>query len=396
MTDGIEKKLKRRELLQSSLIAGGMLLLGFEKLAWAHLLQPQIDRLFAGGKLAGVIDFAREANVPMEKVLGAELDGRLYTDLSNLAPERARTPTESFYIRTRASELLPNDKTWGIKFGGLVAKLFELSMAELKKMAKPMGLHLMECAGNDRRVHFGLMSAAEWTGVPLSEILENAKAKPEGTRILISGFDTYRTKSMSSLPGASWIFSREELISARAFLATEMNGSALTKDHGAPVRLIVPGWYGCACIKWVNEIAFTDDMAPATTQMQEYATRTMQIGVPRLAREYQPARIEPAAMPIRIEKWLVGEKTRYRVVGILWGGARVAKDLEIRFNPEEDYVPVDSVEQSANDSWSFWSHAWMPKQTGTFMLRLRVKDAGITARRLEAGYYMRTVEIQEI
>lgn len=396
MADRIERKLKRRELLQGSLIAAGMLLVGFEKLAWAYALQPEIYAQFAGGKLAGVIDFTQEANVPMEKVLGAELDGRLYTDLSNLAPERRRTPTESFYIRTRASELLPNEKGWVITFGGLVAKPFELSMAELKKMAKPMGFHLMECAGNDRRVHFGLMSAAEWTGVPMSEILENAKAKPEGTRILISGFDTYRTKSVSSLPGASWIFSREELISAQASLATEMNGSVLTKDHGAPVRLMVPGWYGCACIKWVNEIAFMDDMAEATTQMQEYATRTMQKGVPRLAREYEPARIEPAAMPIRIEKWLVGEKIKYRVVGILWGDARVVKDLEIRFNPEEDYVAVDSVGQSANDSWSFWSHAWTPKQTGTFMIRLRVKDAGITARRLEAGYYMRTVEIQEI
>jgi DMSO/TMAO reductase YedYZ molybdopterin-dependent catalytic subunit len=101
---------------------------------------------------------------------------------------------------------------------------------------------------------FQLMSAAGWSGVPLVELLERVRFKPQSTPVLVSGFDTYPTKSMSSQPGASWIFSWDDLKRARAFLATEMNGQPLTKDHGAPIRLIVPGWYGCACIKWVNEI----------------------------------------------------------------------------------------------------------------------------------------------
>jgi DMSO/TMAO reductase YedYZ molybdopterin-dependent catalytic subunit len=96
-----------------------------------------------------------------------------------------------------------------------------------------------------------------------------------------------------------------------------MNGKPLTKDHGAPVRLIVPGWYGCACIKWVNEITLVDDGAAATSQMQEFAGRTQQMGVPKLVRDYQPARIEQVAMPTRIEKWMIDERIVYRVTGIL-------------------------------------------------------------------------------
>jgi DMSO/TMAO reductase YedYZ molybdopterin-dependent catalytic subunit len=389
-------KVGRRELLRGAVVAGGALLVGFEKMAWPRAIQETTREPFAKGKLLGTIAFTGEAKVPMETALGAELDGRMYTDLSALSPENRVTPTEKFYIRTQASELLDTQKAWRVRVGGLAARPFELRTEELRKMAKPMGLHLMECAGNTRSVHFGMMSAADWGGTPLAELLESPKPRPAATRVLISGFDTYAAKSASSVPGASWIFTLEELRTSRAFLATEMNGSALTRDHGAPVRLVVPDWYGCACIKWVNEITFTDDTAAATSQMQEYAARTMQMGVPGLAREYKPATVGTAAMPIRVEKWVVEEKIKYRVVGIVWGGSSAVKDLQIRFNPEEDYVPVGNLEPMAANPWSFWTHAWAPRQTGTYLIRLRVKDVGVIARRLDLGYYMRSVEITEI
>jgi DMSO/TMAO reductase YedYZ molybdopterin-dependent catalytic subunit len=396
MTSGFGRKLTRRELLRGSLVVGGTLLVGFDKIRWPEYAQSQEMEPFRGGKKLGVVEFTEEVNVPMGKAFGAGLDGRMYTDLSALTPGNPITPTEMFYIRTRASELLDTQKPWAVQVGGLVERPFALGVAELERMARPMGVHLMECAGKARVEHFGMMSVADWTGAPLSEILEHAKAKPEATRVLISGFDRYTTKSINSVPGASWIFTPDELKSARAFLATGINGDPLPRDHGAPVRLVVPGWYGCACIKWVNEITLVDDSAPVTSQMQEYATRTMQTGMPEFARDYQPAVIDQAAMPIRVEKWLVGEKIKYRIVGILWGGSSLVKALEIRFNPEEDYVPVDYFQHAANDPWSFWSHAWTPRETGTYIIRLRVKDPAVVTRRLDSGYYVRTVEITEI
>ena len=395
MSRRIGKKISRRELL-GSLIAGGTLLAGFEELAWATLAQVGAKNPFATGRQIGVVEFSHEAPVAMETALGEGLDGRMYTDLSRLTPEAPITANESFYIRTRASTLLHEQEKLTVQLNGLGTKAVEIGVVELKKMAQPMGVHLMECAGNARSVHFGLMSAAEWSGVPLVDLLENAKMKPQSTRILVSGFDTYPTKSESSQPGASWVFTWDDVKRARAFLATEMNGRVLTKDHGAPVRLIVPGWYGCACIKWVNEITLVGDGAEATSQMQEFAGRTQQQGVPKVAREYKPAIIEQAAMPLQVEKWLVDGKIVYRVAGILWGGSRPASGLEIRFNPEEEYVAVESVEQNVNDPWSFWTHTWNPRQPGTYLIRLRVKDGQIAAIRLNAGYYLRSVEITEI
>ena len=341
------------------------------------------------------MEFSDEGGAPMGEAMGDELDGRLFTDLSKLKSESFITPTNEFYIRTRASKLLENSKAWSIQVGGLIAKPINLSARKLEKMARLMGLHLMECAGNSRSAHFGMLSLADWEGVPLQDIFQNAEFKSsQDTRVLISGFDRYATESRSSVPGASWIFTADQLQSSRAFLATKMNAQPLTKDHGAPVRLLVPGWYGCACIKWVNEIRFVAQDAPATSQMREYAGRTAQVGVPQLAKQYRPATINFAAMPVRIEKWSVNSQIKYRVVGIQWGETRPVEGLEIRFNSEGEFVPVEDFQISSGDLWNFWSHAWTPQKAGRYLIRLRRKGASSVASRLDSGYYERSVEIK--
>ena len=380
-------------------MAGGAWLTGFDKLPDQPRATDEptgeIEEPFRHGRKLGVVPFTEEAPVPMGQAFGAELDRRLYTDFSQLTPQNIITPTKDFYIRTGASQFLSQAKLASIKVSGLVRQPFSLDVADFARQAKPMGSHLMECAGNARAVHFGMMSVAEWTGLPVSPIVENAGLKSSANRVLISGFDQYATTSTTSVPGASWTFTLHELKSAGAFLATEMNGQPLEKDHGAPIRLVAPGWYGCTCIKWVKEVTIVDDDARATSQMLEYASRTLQKGVPQLARDYEPATIDPAAMPIRVEKWVVDGQIMYRVVGILWGGSRPVRTLEIRFNPDDNYVPVPSLQRSVNDSWRLWTHPWTPKRNDTYMIRLRAKTDGQPTRRMDAGYYIRTVEIRE-
>jgi len=388
--------LTRRALLKATLFSGSALVLNHSGFAWPAPMQPSQKDSFADGKRLAIVDFLNEPPVPLEVPQSSELDGRLYTDLSLLEGPDAVTPAEKFYIRTRASELLPDAANWQVKLGGLVEQPVSLAIESLKKTAKPMGAHLMECAGNVRQARFGLLSVGSWRGIPVSEILAYAKAKPSAARVLISGFDNYAHESRTSVPGASWVFSREQLEKVGAFLATELNGQPLPRDHGAPVRLVVPGWYGCTCVKWVNEISFVTDGAEATSQMQEYAGRTMQKGLPQLAKDFQPAAIEQAAMPVRIEKWSVAGKIRYRVVGIAWGGTQPVKVLQIRFNPEEDYVMVGNFHQVKNDPWTLWSHDWSPKAPGIYSIRLAVKEPGVQARRLDSGYYVRSVEITEV
>ncbi len=392
--------LTRRDFAKKGAMCSGALLAGFEQVVWpmpsASSPQGASGDSFSGGQQLGLVDFLREGQAPTQTVLGDELDGRMYTDLASLSLQDVATPTEKFYVRTRVSKLLPDIKSWQLRVEGSSEKPRTLTLEYLRKAAKPLGLHLMECAGNVPLAHFGLISVASWAGVPVEEILDNPGAKRQRSRVLIAGFDQYAAKSVTSVPGASWIFSLEELQRAKAFLATEMNESPLTSDHGAPVRLVVPGWYGCTCIKWVTRITLVSETVEATSQMQEYAGRTHQRGTPSLARDFHPATIDPAATPIRVEKWLVKGKLKYRVVGIAWGGTAPVKNLMIRFNPEEDYVPVESFAQTKNDPWTFWTHAWSPKEPGTYSIRLAITDPGIRTRRLDSGYYVRTVQIVEV
>ena len=388
--------LSRRSLLKASLFSGSVFFFDFTGLAWPGSLRTQQRDPSPNGKLLGTLDFIDEGSLPVDTVEGSELDGRLYSDLSTIQPENPITPTERFYIRTRASELLPDPARWQVKLGGLIERPMNLGIDSLRKAAKPIGTHLMECAGNVRLARFGLLSVGEWAGVPVSEILDKAKPKSARARVLISGFDRYSTESRTSIPGASWAFSREQLEQAGAFLGTELNGQPLPKDHGAPIRLVVPGWYGCTSIKWVNEISLVEEAVEATSQMREYAARTLQKGVPHLAKDFAPASIDQAAMPIRIEKWSVASRIHYRVVGIAWGGSQPVKVLQIRFNPDEDYVPVDNLHQVRNDPWTFWAHNWSPKAPGKYLIHLSVKQPAVEARRLDSGYYVRSVEITEV
>jgi Oxidoreductase molybdopterin binding domain len=337
--------------------------------------------------LIGIVPFENEGQAPLNTLLGDELDGRRFTDLTHIDRDHLVTPTAQFYVRTRASHLLNTGRPWSIRVGTQ-----QVPLDQLKAKAEPQGIHLMECAGNNRAARFGMISVAQWHGVPLSGVLDKGGIDKRA-RVLVSGFDEYSAKPTTpSIPGASWIFSREEIDGSAAFLAVAMNGEPLTPDHGAPVRLVLPGWYGCSCIKWVNEIVPVDKGVAVTSQMREYAARTHQKGMPARAAEYQPATIDPAAMPVRVEQWRIGGNVQYRVVGLVWGGSQPATKLMVRFNPDQPYLPVNHIGK-ANSSWGLWTYDWAPTRPGTYRIGLRLADPTIRTRRLDEGYYARQVRI---
>jgi DMSO/TMAO reductase YedYZ molybdopterin-dependent catalytic subunit len=283
-----------------------------------------------------------------------------------------------------------------VDLGGLVRRPDRLGAGDLATLARTAGTHLMECSGNFDPANFGLLSAARWTGVPIAAILDRIEPLSGDSRVRITGLDE-SGNSRSSVAGAAWIFSRSDLERAGAFLATGMNDAPLSPDHGAPVRLVVPNWYGCACIKWVTHVDLVADDEPATTQMVEFAARTHQAGVPKLARDYRPAAIELAATPIRVEKWIGEGRVFYRVVGIRWGGSTPTSRLTIRFRHNEPFVPVeDSPMPDSMTTWSLWSHTWRPASPGRYQIALAAGDRSIPARRLDIFYYTREVEIDEV
>jgi DMSO/TMAO reductase YedYZ molybdopterin-dependent catalytic subunit len=353
---------------------------------------------FAGAALLGTVPFTGEGG-PLNVAFGSGLHGRLYTDLSMLEPDDLVTPNERYFIRTRYPDLLNPSAPWKIAVNGLVKTPINLTVEMLgAKVKASLGPYVMECSGNGAFAAFGMLSAARWSGVPIADVLAMIDVLPGATRVLVSGFDSYsQPQPGTSTPGASWIFTLAELEKAGAFLATEMNGVPLGLDHGFPIRLMVPNWYGCTCIKWVDAIALVDDDAPATSQMQEFASRTHQEGARAFARDYRPATMDQAAMPVRVEKWRIADEIVYRVVGIMWGGYRVSDKLSIRFASGEPYAPVDVCpRQSTNQTWTMWSHAWRPGKVGSYAIALAIHDPSIPTRRLDAGFYERTIDITDV
>jgi hypothetical protein len=92
----------------------------------------------------------------------------------------------------------------------------------------------------------------------------------------------------------------------------------------------------------------------------------------------------------------VNGKIEFQVVGIQWGDAQGLKALEIQFDPEEKYLPVDNLQITDSGSWNFWTYVWTPQEPGRYLIRLRAKGKNVAARRLESGYYARSVEIDDI
>jgi DMSO/TMAO reductase YedYZ molybdopterin-dependent catalytic subunit len=394
--------LPRRRLLASGLGVSGALLLGCASEPIRRTQSgtpPKDDDLTTRGTLVGNVPFVGESDVPLDTPFNQDLDGRLYTDLSGLEPDNLVIPNDDFYIRTRYPDLLVPPDPWTISVGGLVSMASELVLDDLLPLEAEQGTILLECSGNARGASFGLLSSADWSGIPLSAVLSELDIEDSATRLLVSGFDQYSLPSANnqSQPGASWVFSFDELASAGAFLATRMNGDTLPNDHGAPVRLLVPGWYGCTCIKWVNELRLVDDTEPSTAQMREFASRTMQTGTPDLASDFIPAEIDVAAMPIRIEKWLLDGAVVYRVVGIVWGGSSAATALEIRFGDDGTWLPVEDYTPPTDlKTWSLWTTRWQPPAVGNYSIVLRVAAPALRTRRLDASYYLREVAVDEV
>lgn len=396
----------RRDVLRAGTAWGALTLLGdtarlFERLA-AQTICPEAGPI---GDLVHVMPFLGERAVatPLGTMVGGEgLDARLFTNLSDIQPNRLLTPTARVFVRTAAPKSVsPNVLArWDIAVRGVGRAPTLLAVKDLLKVAKPMGGHLIECAGNSDPQNFGLMSVAEWHGAPFELPLDKIGARDKNAAgVLVSGWDHEGQASARSIPGASWVFPLGMLEKLGAFVATGMNGEPLPLDHGAPVRLAVPGWYGCSWIKWVNEIRLVKDDEPPTSQMREFATRTHQDRVPARALDYAPPAIDLAATPIRIEKRRIDGRLEYRVVGIVWGGQKVSERerLLIRFNPTDSFKPFTVCPTpTTHRTWSLWEYRWRPAMPGTYSIVLQAASPDIRARRLDLSFYIRRVVIDEI
>ena len=193
------------------------------------------------------------------------------------------TPVEHFFVRSHFAVPPIDVKTWRLKIEGDVERPLTLSLRDLLKMDSVTMPVTLECAGNGRAFlvpqakgaqwERGAVSNAEWTGVRLTDVLRRAGLKTSARELIFEGADQGEIKEP---PGpAGKIHYARSMSVAKAMddvlLAFKMNGEELTPAHGAPVRVIVPGWYGMASVKWLTRIIASAEPFNGYYQTVDYA-----------------------------------------------------------------------------------------------------------------------------
>src|ERR1700754_3703535 len=177
------------------------------------------------------------------------------------------TPTELFYIRSHFPTPELDHTSYHLRIDGAVRRPFTLRYEELRSMRSETRVATLECAGNSRvflvpqvqgaQWELGAVSNAEWTGVPLRALLERADLTEDASEIVLEGADcgTPKEEPVPPMPiSYAWSLPRAKALRSEVLIAYQMNGRELPRDHGFPVRAIVPGHYGMASVKWLTGI----------------------------------------------------------------------------------------------------------------------------------------------
>ena len=291
------------------------------------------------------------------------------------------TPAGLHYLLIHFDIPPVDEAGWGLQVRGLVRQPLVLGMAELAALPARTLRVTMECAGNGRAqvsprypsvpwLEEGV-STAEWTGVPLRALLERAGLREEAREIVFHGADRGFDRGVEhdfarSLP-------RAEALQEDVLVAYAMNGTPLPPQHGAPLRLVVPGWYGMASVKWLQAIEAADRPFDGLQQASSYHFRTVagEKGEPcRLMRVN--ALMVPPGIPDFYGRRRTVEAGAVPIRGRAWSGAAPIALVEFMEDGEWRAAQVDPP--PARHAWQPWRVTWQARP-GEHELACRATDA---------------------
>jgi DMSO/TMAO reductase YedYZ molybdopterin-dependent catalytic subunit len=292
------------------------------------------------------------------------------------------TPTPAFYVRNHFPVPAIDPATFRLKVEGAVAQPLSLSLAELRDLPQVTRPITLECAGNGRvylpkvrgvQWQQGAVGTANWTGVPLSAILERAKVRPEAVDVVLEGADA---GPVENAPGNVPFARSLPLAKARrpeVLLALKMGGADLTPDHGFPVRAVVGGWYGMAAVKWLTRIIVTTETHTGYWQAVDYTYYERVNGLPVLRPLGEVPIKSQMARPTMGEVVPLGQP--YRVFGAAWAGESDVAKVEISTDGGTHWHSAKLLGEAVPFCWRLWEWTWTPTQPGAVALRARATDS---------------------
>jgi len=264
--------------------------------------------------------------------------------------------------------------TYKLKISGLVDRPKQLSLDEIKKMGAVKFIAGFECSGNRRPLQ-GLCGNGEWTGFPLKTLLDSVGVKPSAREFVFFGADKgeeeveWRTQKFKIDVPFGRSLNRERAMSPEPFLAYALNGEPLTKHQGAPLRLITPGWYGVANVKWLSQIHVQEDAYMGKYQARWYRTiRGEMIDGEMKYMETAVTHMNPKSFIARVTKNASG----YNVLGVVLNDGSAIKSVEVQVD-DGPWQPANlDPATSAKYGWKLFNYTWANATPGEHTLVSRM------------------------
>lgn len=292
------------------------------------------------------------------------------------------TPTALHYLLVHFDIPFLDPASWRLRLGGNVKNEMSLSLDDLRRRPRRTLAVTFECAGNGRARLSPrpisqpwlneAVSTAEWTGTPLAALLDEAGLEPSVLELVFTGADHGVEKGYEHDYARS--LSVSEAKRPDVLLAYEMNGRPIEPQHGFPLRLIAPGWYGMAQVKWLSRI---DALSTPFDGYQQrvayfYKRHPDDPGEP-VTRMRPRALLVPPGFPDYLTRTRILDCGRVTIHGRAWSGQGAISRVE--FCVDGDWMEVALGEPSGPFSWCAWSAVW-DAAPGDHVLSCRATDSG--------------------
>ena len=286
------------------------------------------------------------------------------------------TPADQFFTTQHYGHPVVDPATFRLKISGLVERPKSFSIEQLRKMRSTELMFGFECSGNRRPLQ-GLASNGRWTGVPLRAVLEQVGVKPQAREFVFFGADHGEEEvdfrgvinKVDQQFGRS--LPREKALSPEAFLAYNLNGEPLTRHQGFPLRLLVPGWYGVAQVKWLSELHIQE--APYVGKFQARWYRTLRGEVI----DGETKWVETAVTRMQLKSFIArvtSDGSRHKVLGVALNDGTPIKLVEVRVDDGPWEPATLDPSTRGKYSWKLFTYIWRVATPGVHTLVSRVTD----------------------
>ena len=293
------------------------------------------------------------------------------------------TPTRLFFVRNHFAVPALDVATWRLSVEGCVRQRRVWTWDELMDLPERTVFATVECAGNGRSFlaerqagvqwGAGAVGHAEWTGVPLKLVLERSGLEPDAVEVLFEGADVGTEPDHPAPMPFARSLPLSKALHPDTLLANRMNGEVLDPNHGYPLRLFAPGWYGVASVKWLRRIEVVNKPFRGYFQSVKY---TVQRRTERGLETEVVGPMMPKSEIIRPRDGDVLGLDGNRFFGAAWAGEDSVSRVDVSTDGGATWFGATLMGPQAPFSWTLWEYLWEADSPGEHTVLVRATSSG--------------------